>query len=108
MALAWLLLLATISAWLALTLSTTGLESILALVVTLCRRSWGETITHGAELGRLSLLLPLILGLFLAWVEARRLTQAASNNQGFRAACRLSQCEKRGQSPASDFCHARA
>ena len=76
LALAWLVLLATLSAWLALTLSKTGLESVLALIVTVCRRSVAETVAHGAELGRLSLLLPLTLGLILALVEAVRLMLA--------------------------------
>jgi Zn-dependent protease with chaperone function len=76
LALTWLVLLATLAAWLALTLSATGLESALALFVTICRRTLDETLAHSGELGRLSLLLPLGLGLFLALTEALRLTRA--------------------------------
>jgi len=75
-ALAWLILLATLSAWLALTFSTTSGESTLALVVTICRRSIAETIAHGAELGRLSLLLPLGIGIVLTIAEALQLILA--------------------------------
>ena len=75
-ALAGLITLATLSAWLTLLLWGTGLESVLALFVTVCRRTWDEAWTHSSELGRLSLILPLGLGLVLALSEAVRLLRA--------------------------------
>ena len=75
-ALAWLLILATLALWLTLALSTTGVAPLLTLVITLCHRSLGETLEHGADLGRLSLLFPLGLGLMLAGIEALRLMRA--------------------------------
>ena len=81
-ALVWLVVLATLAAWLALTLSASGWAPLLALVVTMCRRTLDEALTHGAELGRLSLLLPLGLGLFLATIEGARLTLATHRLMG--------------------------
>ena len=75
-ALAWLVLLGTLVVWFALALSSTGLEPLLALVVTICRRSLSETVAHGAELGRLALILPLAVGFILASVEAHQLGTA--------------------------------
>lgn len=75
-ALAWLVLLATLVAWLALTFSASGFESALALVATVCLRTLDEALAHSADLGRLSLLLPLGLGLCLATVEALQLILA--------------------------------
>lgn len=75
-ALAWLVLLATLAAWLALTFSASGFESALAVVATVCRRTLDEAFAHSADLGRLSLLLPLGLGLLFASVEALQLTLA--------------------------------
>ena len=72
-ALACLITLATIAAWLTLILSETGLESAVALVVAVCRRTLDETLAHRGELGRLALLLPLGLGLVLAVGETFRL-----------------------------------
>jgi hypothetical protein len=64
------------AAWLALNLSVSGWTPLLALVVTMCRRTLNEALAHGAELGRLSLLLPLGLGLCLGTIEGARLTLA--------------------------------
>lgn len=74
MAVALLVSLATLAAFIALAFSERGLEALLALVVTVCRRTLNETLAHGADLGRLSLLLPLGLGLVLAVEEALRLS----------------------------------
>jgi Zn-dependent protease with chaperone function len=76
MALACLVLLATLAAWLALMLSASGWVPLLALAVTMSGRTLDEALAHTAELGRLSLLLPLGFGLFLATVEGARLTRA--------------------------------
>jgi Zn-dependent protease with chaperone function len=75
-AVAWLLILATAALWVALALSSTGIQPVLALLVTVCQRSLQETLEHGAELGRLTLLFPLGLGLLLATIEASRLLAA--------------------------------
>ena len=90
MALAWLVLLATLAAWLGLTLSASGWVPLLALVTTMCLRTLDEALAHGAELGRLSTLLPLGLGLFLAMIEGARLTLATHRLMGAldRAQCR--------------------
>ncbi len=89
-ALAWLVLLATLAGWLALSLSASGWAPLLALVTTMCRRTLDEALAHGAELGRLSLLLPLGLGLLLAIVEGARLTLATHHWIGAfdKARCR--------------------
>lgn len=68
--------LATLAAWLAIILSETGWESALALAVSMCRRNLDETLAHGGELGRLSLLIPLGFGIVLALSEAARLLRA--------------------------------
>lgn len=72
-ALALLVMLATLAVCVALILSQTGLTSLLAFVVTLCSRTLNETFAHGADIGRLFLLFPLGLGVALAAVEAARL-----------------------------------
>lgn len=81
-ALAWLVLLGTLAAWLALILSASGWTPLLALVVTMCRRTLNEALAHGAELGRLSLLLPLGLGLCLGTIEGARLILATGRLVG--------------------------
>lgn len=73
-ALALLTALATLAVVLGLALSERGSEATLALVVTVCRRTLDEMVAHGGDLGRLSFLLPLGLGLVLAVGEALRLT----------------------------------
>ena len=75
-ALAFLVVLATLAAFLALAFSERGLAPLLALVVTLCRRTLSETLAHGADLGRALLLVPLGLGWALAAWEAWRLSRA--------------------------------
>ena len=72
-ALALLVALAVLFSFSAVALSEHGLEAVLSLVVTVCRRTLNETLTHGADLARLSFLLPLGLGLVLAVGEALRL-----------------------------------
>lgn len=71
--LALLVALATIAAMLLLSSSENGLEAVFALVVTVCRRTLEETLAHGADLGRLTLLLTLGVGFTLAAAEALRL-----------------------------------
>ncbi|MEK7785372.1 MAG: M56 family metallopeptidase [Chloroflexota bacterium] len=61
---------------LALILLRSGMEPLLALIVTACSRTVNETIAHRAELGRLLLLLPLGFGLASAAAEALRLMLA--------------------------------
>ena len=61
---------------LALMLLRSGMEPLLALIVTACSRTVNETIAHRAELGRLLLLLPLGFGLASAAAEALRLMLA--------------------------------
>lgn len=87
-ALAWLVLLATLAAWLGLALSAPGWAPFLALVTTICLRTLNEAFAHGTELGRLSLLLPLGLGLFLAIIEGGRLTLATHRLMGALAPTR--------------------
>ena len=58
---------------LTLTLSGSGIEAILALVVTACTRTLSETLAHRGELGRLLVFLPLGIGFTLAAKEALRL-----------------------------------
>ena len=58
---------------LTLSLSGTGLDPLLALVATVCTRTFSETIAHRADLGRLLVFLPLGVGLALAIFEALRL-----------------------------------
>lgn len=72
--LALLLTVVTLIAFMALALMLlrSGMEPLLALIVTACSRTVNETIAHRAELGRLLLLLPLGLGLTLAVAEALR------------------------------------
>jgi len=82
-ALAGLITLATLATWLTLFLTGTGLESALALFVTVCRRTLEETLAHSGELGRLSLLLPLGLGLVLSLGEALRLMFATRRWMAF-------------------------
>ena len=56
-----------------LTLSGSGIEAILALVVTVCTRTLSETLAHRGDLGRLLVFLPLGIGFTLAAKEALRL-----------------------------------
>ena len=49
---ALLVMLATLAVCAALTLSQTGLMSLLALVVTVCSRTLSETFAHGADISR--------------------------------------------------------
>ena len=70
LALAGLMAVATLFAMAALLLSGRGPEAALALVVTLCLRSLTETLTHSADLGRLTVLAPIMLGVFLCSGEA--------------------------------------
>ena len=72
-ALALLFALALLSSFGAAALSERGLEGILALVVTVCSRTLNETLTHGADLARLFLLIPLGLSAVLGVGEALRL-----------------------------------
>ncbi|MBI3359568.1 MAG: M56 family metallopeptidase [Chloroflexi bacterium] len=89
-ALALLVALATLAASIALALSERGLEAVLALVVTICRRTLDETLAHGADLGRLLLLVPAGLGLTLAIGEAFRLAVATRR---LIANLQLARCE---------------
>lgn len=57
-----------------LALAGAGPEPVLALFVTVCLRTISETLTHGAELGRLLLLLPFGIGLIAAAGEAVHFT----------------------------------
>ncbi len=75
-ALALLVALALFASLCAVALSERGLEAILALVVTVCSRTLNETVAHGTDLARLSLLLPLGLGLVLAAGEVLRLARS--------------------------------
>ncbi|MEW5987556.1 MAG: M56 family metallopeptidase [Chloroflexota bacterium] len=75
-ALALLVGLALLAGFCALSLSGRGLIAALALIVTVCQRTLDETLAHGADLGRLSLLLPVGIGLTLATAEALRSTLA--------------------------------
>lgn len=88
LALAGLVAVATVVAAAVLLLSGRGLEAALAAVVTVCLRTLTETVAHGADLGRLTVLLPVALGAFLSAVEAvyslygnRRLTGALAATQ---------------------------
>ncbi|MBI3761089.1 MAG: hypothetical protein HY260_04405, partial [Chloroflexi bacterium] len=85
-----LVALATLAASIALVLSERGLEAVLALVVTVCRRTLDETLAHGADLGRLLLLVPAGLGLTLAISEAFRLAVATRR---LIANLQLARCE---------------
>lgn len=55
------------------TLSESGLQALLALVVTVCTRTVSETLAHQADLGRLLVFVPLAVGVTLATSEAVRL-----------------------------------
>lgn len=88
-ALAWLVLLGTVAAWLAVTLSASGWAPPLALFVTMCVRTLNEALTHSAELGRLSILFPLGLGLCLGTIEGARLTLATGRLNGVLGQARL-------------------
>lgn len=58
---------------LALTLSGSGIEALLALVVTVCTRTLSETFAHRADIGRLFVFLPLGLGFIFAIGKAAQL-----------------------------------
>lgn len=70
LALAGLVAVATLVAAGALLLSGRGFEAALAVIVTICLRSLAETLAHGADLGRLTFLLPVALGVLLGAGEA--------------------------------------
>ena len=70
LALAGLVAVATVFAVAGLLLSGRGLEAALALVVTICLRTLTEALTHGADLSRLTVLVPFALGALLAAGEA--------------------------------------
>lgn len=63
----------TLAACVALALSPEGLNAIIALIVSVCSRTYSEAVTHSLDLGRLALLTPFGLGLVLGVVEGLRL-----------------------------------
>lgn len=93
-ALAGLVTVALLAVTLALAMSGRGLQATLALAVAVCHRTLGETLAHSADIGRLSLLVPLAIGLGLGFLEGFR---SAAGTRRWLLPLSILSCEPTGR-----------